>query len=78
VNERDVFINCPFTADYHEYFEAIYERNDVALEPGMTMFLHMVLMDSDSATALCLGRTSLILEGRSEPLNGRSLDLVVR
>jgi Xaa-Pro dipeptidase len=55
-----------------------YERNDIMLEPGMTMFLHMVLMDSDSATALCLGRTSLIVEGRSEPLNGGSLDLVVR
>jgi hypothetical protein len=23
MNERDVFINCPFTADYHEHFEAI-------------------------------------------------------
>lgn len=55
-----------------------YERNDVVLEAGMTMFLHMVLMDSDSATVLCLGRTSLILEGRPEPLNGGSLDLVVR
>jgi Xaa-Pro dipeptidase len=55
-----------------------YESNDFVLEPGMTMFLHMILMDSDSATAMCLGRTSLILEGRSEPLNGGSLDLVLR
>jgi Xaa-Pro dipeptidase len=55
-----------------------YERNDFVLEPGMIMFLHMVLMDSDSATAMCLGRTSLILEAGSEPINGRSLDLIVR
>ena len=55
-----------------------YERNDFVLAPGMTMFLHMVLMDSDSATAMCLGRTSLILEAGSEPINGRSLDLIVR
>ena len=23
MNERDVFINCPFSPDYHGYFEAI-------------------------------------------------------
>jgi Xaa-Pro dipeptidase len=55
-----------------------YEANDFVLAPGMTMFLHMILMDSDSATAMCLGRTSLIGPDASEPINGASLDLVVR
>ena len=55
-----------------------YESNEFALEPGMTMFLHMVLMDSKSATAMCLGRTSLIVEKGAEPINGKSLDLVIR
>jgi Xaa-Pro dipeptidase len=55
-----------------------YEANDFVLAPGMTMFLHMILMDSDSATAMCLGRTSLIGEKGSEPINGGSLDLVIR
>lgn len=55
-----------------------YEGNDFVLAPGMTMFLHMVLMDSESSTAMCLGRTSLIGESASEPLNGKSLDLVIR
>jgi Xaa-Pro dipeptidase len=55
-----------------------YEANDFPLVPGMTMFLHMILMDSDSATAMCLGRTSLIGESASEPVNGKSLDLVIR
>ncbi|SEE53189.1 Xaa-Pro dipeptidase [Rhizobiales bacterium GAS191] len=55
-----------------------YEANDFQLVPGMTMFLHMILMDSDSATAMCLGRTSLIGESASEPVNGKSLDLVIR
>jgi Xaa-Pro dipeptidase len=55
-----------------------YEANEFVLVPGMTMFLHMILMDSGSATAMCLGRTSLIGEKASEPLNGKSLDLVNR
>ncbi|MFI5012572.1 MAG: M24 family metallopeptidase [Hyphomicrobiales bacterium] len=55
-----------------------YEANDFALAAGMTMFLHMILMDSDSATAMCLGRTSLIDEKGSQPINGKSLDLVIR
>jgi Xaa-Pro dipeptidase len=55
-----------------------YEANDFVLEPGMTMFLHMILMDSRSTTAMCLGRTSLIGESASEPINGKSLDLVIR
>jgi Xaa-Pro dipeptidase len=55
-----------------------YEANDFELHPGMTMFLHMILMDSQSATAMCLGRTSLIGPSSSEPINGASLDLVSR
>jgi Xaa-Pro dipeptidase len=55
-----------------------YENNDFVLAPGMTMFLHMILMDSDSSTAMCLGRTSLVGDRGSEPLNGKSLDLVRR
>ena len=55
-----------------------YEANDFVLMPGMTMFLHMILMDSESETAMCLGRTSLIGETKSEAVNGRSLDLVIR
>jgi len=55
-----------------------YEANDFVLVPGMTMFLHMILMDSESTTAMCLGRTSLINEKGSEPLNGGNLDLVTR
>jgi Xaa-Pro dipeptidase len=55
-----------------------YEGNDFVLVPGMSMFLHMILMDSASSTAMCLGRTSLIGETASEPINGKSLDLVIR
>jgi Xaa-Pro dipeptidase len=55
-----------------------YEANDFVLTVGMTMFLHMILMDSVSATAMCLGRTSLIGGSACEPVNGASLDLIIR
>jgi Xaa-Pro dipeptidase len=48
------------------------------LEPGMVMFAHMILMDSETGTAMCLGRTSLTTQAGSEVLNGRDSQLVVR
>lgn len=38
----------------------------------------MILMDSASGTALCLGRTYLVGPSRAQPLNAADLDLVVR
>ena len=39
-----------------------YEGNPWVIEPGMVLFAHMILMDSDTETALCLGRTSVVTE----------------
>jgi Xaa-Pro dipeptidase len=44
----------------------------------MVMFIHMILMDSDSETAMCLGRTSLVTDAGSQPVNAPDLALVVR
>jgi Xaa-Pro dipeptidase len=55
-----------------------YEANDWPLEAGMVMFLHMILMDSESETAMCLGRTSLLTAEGRETLNGADLDLMIR
>ena len=53
-----------------------YEGNDWALEPGMVMFAHMILMDSSTATAMCLARTSLVGCRRvASRLNGGDLGL---
>ena len=38
-------------------------------------FLHMILMDSASETALCLGRTYVTTPGAAEPINAPDLDL---
>ena len=55
-----------------------YEGNDHEIEPGQVYFAHMILMDSASSTALCLGRTSLVTATAVEPLNAADLDLVVK
>jgi Xaa-Pro dipeptidase len=55
-----------------------YEGNPWAIEPGMVMFAHMILMDSETETALCLGRTYLVGEDGPEPVTVPDLDLVVR
>ena len=55
-----------------------YEGADFLIAPNQVYFLHMILMDSDSATALCLGRTYLTGVHHAEPLNARDLDLMVK
>lgn len=45
-----------------------YEGNGWVLEPGMVLFAHMILMDSESETAMCLGRTSILGAQMLEPL----------
>jgi Xaa-Pro dipeptidase len=55
-----------------------YEGGDFLIAPDQVYFLHMILMDSDSATALCLGRTYLTGVHHAEPLNAHDLDLVVK
>ena len=37
----------------------------------MVLFAHMILMDSDTETAMCLGRTSLVGERRRGPDHAR-------
>lgn len=55
-----------------------YAHNPVKITPNMVLFAHMIIMDSDTETAICLGRTSLTREGPAEPLSRHSLDLIVR
>ena len=55
-----------------------YEQNPFVIAPSQVYFLHMILMDSDRATALCLGRTYLTGPGAAEPLNAAALDLAIK
>ncbi len=55
-----------------------YEANPWVIEPGMVVFAHMILMDSESETALCLGRTSIVGGGGAEPITMADLSLAIR
>ncbi|WP_421700273.1 M24 family metallopeptidase [Ancylobacter sp.] len=54
-----------------------YENNPWVLEAGMVLFAHMILMDSDTGTAMCLGRTYLVGVNANEGLTPAPLDLIV-
>jgi Xaa-Pro dipeptidase len=55
-----------------------YERNDAEIAENQVYFAHMILMDSQSRTALCLGRTYLVASTGARALNAPDLDLVVK
>ena len=58
--------------------QMFYENAPTVMEAGMVFFLHMILVDSESETAVTLGRTSLVTESGSEPLGRMPLEMVVR
>ena len=54
-----------------------YEDNPFVIAADQVFFCHMILMDSASETAMCLGRTSLVGPEGAVPLNVADLALVV-
>ena len=54
-----------------------FAGNETPVAPNMTLFAHMIIMDSDSQTAMCLGQTYLTTDGKPEPLSRHGLDFVV-
>jgi Xaa-Pro dipeptidase len=55
-----------------------YQGNPEPIAPNMTLFAHMIIMDSDSETAMTLGRTYLTTEAQPKPLSRHDLDLIVQ
>ncbi|MBO0906395.1 M24 family metallopeptidase [Jiella sonneratiae] len=51
--------------------------NPSIIQPNMTLFAHMIIMDSDSGAAMTLGRTYLTTETEPEPLSRLPLELTV-
>ena len=54
-----------------------YAGNPEPIQPDMTLFAHMIIMDSDSGTAMCLGRTYLTTTDAPEPLSRLPLEMTV-
>jgi Xaa-Pro dipeptidase len=55
-----------------------YQGNSFVLGPDMVFFAHMILMDSDTGTAMTLGRTYILTDRAPEPLSTVPLDLLRR
>lgn len=55
--------------------EMFYDGAETEMAPGMVFFLHMILMESETGTAMCLGRTSLVTDAAAEPLSHHPLEM---
>ncbi|MDQ6436718.1 Xaa-Pro peptidase family protein [Mesorhizobium sp. LHD-90] len=55
-----------------------YQGNSEPIAPNMTLFAHMIIMDSETETAMTLGRTYLTTETQPRPLSRHDLDLIVQ
>jgi Xaa-Pro dipeptidase len=55
-----------------------YQGNPEPIAPNMTLFAHMIIMDSETETAMTLGRTYLTTDTQAKPLSRHGLDLIVK
>ncbi|MET0169771.1 MAG: Xaa-Pro peptidase family protein [Aliihoeflea sp.] len=58
--------------------QMFFAGNPEPIAPDMTLFAHMIIMDSDSETAMTLGRTYLTTDGAPRSLSRLDLDLIVQ
>jgi Xaa-Pro dipeptidase len=70
-------LGAKFTPSWMDW-PMFFENNPWIISPGMVLFAHMILMDSQSQTAMCLGRTYLVEENGAVPINAPMLDLIIR
>ncbi|MCO5730405.1 Xaa-Pro peptidase family protein [Rhizobium sp. SSA_523] len=59
----------------HQMFHA---GNPQEIEPDMSLFVHMIIMDSDSGAAMSLGQTYLTTEDAPLSLSRHGLELITR
>lgn len=69
-------LGAKFTPSWMDY-PMFFHGNPEVLRPKMVFFAHMILMDSDSGTAMTLGRSYIVTRGAPEPLSKYSLDLIL-
>ena len=70
-------LGAKFTPSWMDY-PMFYHGNPVEIRPNMVFFAHMVLLDSETETAMTLGRTYITSDGKPKPLSKYPLDLIVR
>ncbi|NTF32556.1 M24 family metallopeptidase [Rhizobium skierniewicense] len=68
-------LGARFSPSWMEH-QMFYAGNTQEILPNMTLFVHMIIMDSDSGVAMTLGQTYLTTEAAPESLSRHSLDLL--
>ncbi|MEP3197344.1 MAG: Xaa-Pro peptidase family protein [Lentilitoribacter sp.] len=68
-------LGARFTPSWMEH-QMFYENNPQEIKPGMTLFAHMIIADSETDTAMTLGQTFLTTEGKAENLSKNGFDLI--
>ncbi len=70
-------LGARFTPSWMDY-PMFHHGNEQAIEPGMVMFMHMILMNSDSGRAMTLGETVIVGEHENERLSRHPRELITR
>ncbi len=70
-------LGARFTPSWMER-EMFFAGNEQIIKPDMSLFLHMIIMDSETGTAMTLGQTYLTTEDAPDALSTHNLDLIVR
>lgn len=68
-------LGARFSPSWMEH-QMFHVGNPQPIEPNMSLFVHMIIMDSDNGTAMTLGQTYLTTEDAPRALSRHSLDLV--
>ena len=58
--------------------QMFHAGNNQLIQPDMTLFVHMIVMDNDREVAMTLGQTYLTTGTRPEALSRHALDLITR
>ncbi|UXS32270.1 aminopeptidase P family protein [Agrobacterium tumefaciens] len=75
LNSCGYSLGARFAPSWMEH-QMFHTGNPQEITSDMTLFVHMIVMDSDSGTAMTLGQTYLTTDGAPEPLSRHSLDLL--
>lgn len=70
-------VGCTFSPTSMDVPPMIYSGNATVCEPGMTLFYHVMIGDSDTGYGMGVGHTLLVTQGAPEVLTGLPDDLTV-
>ncbi len=76
LNASGYSLGTTFTPTWMDW-PMMYQDNPVQILPGMVVFAHMIIMDSDTGTAMCFGHTVEVTADGNAPLSHRPTDLLV-